>query len=259
MDFGIAKHVSIRGADGGRVDGPSMTSTGEIAGTPGGHRARAVERPAGRFPRRHLRAWRVPLRDDDRHTSVHEGLGVCNRRCHREPGRPPGSIAISRTPAAGARARLSPGARQGIPMNVTSRSRISGSNLGAVELPQTRTAIAPPVRGRARPKWQLAAVVALGIAAAGVLALWLWPVQLSISQRALAFNERDSILITDFENLTSDPGCSIGRSGGARRRDCAISVRQRLSPESGAGNAPAHEEGRRCAAERGARLRDRVA
>ena len=78
-------------------------------------------------------------------------------------------------------------------------------DLGAVELPQTRTAIAPPVRARARPKWRLAAVVALGIAAAGVLAWWLWPVQLSISQRALAFNQRDWILITDFENLTSDP------------------------------------------------------
>ena len=78
-------------------------------------------------------------------------------------------------------------------------------DLGAVELPQTRTAIAPPVRARPRPKWRFAAVVALGIAAAGVLAWWLWPMQLSISQRALAFNQRDWIVITDFENLTSDP------------------------------------------------------
>ena len=34
MDFGIAKYVSIPSADGSRSDGPSMTSTGEITGTP---------------------------------------------------------------------------------------------------------------------------------------------------------------------------------------------------------------------------------
>ena len=78
-------------------------------------------------------------------------------------------------------------------------------DLGAVELPQTRTAIAPPVRARAPEVAARRRVVTLGIAAAGVLAWWLWPIQLSISQRALAFNQRDWIVITDFENLTSDP------------------------------------------------------
>ena len=76
-----------------------------------------------------------------------------------------------------------------------------------MDLPQTRTSIAPPVRTRAhaRSRWLTAALIAL-VAAGGVGLAWrLWPVQLSISQRALAFNERDWILIADFENLTNDP------------------------------------------------------
>ncbi len=74
-----------------------------------------------------------------------------------------------------------------------------------MDLPQTRTAIAPPVRTRARPPWLVPALIALVAVGGGVLAWRLWPVQLSISQRALAFNERDWILITDFKNLTGEP------------------------------------------------------
>jgi serine/threonine protein kinase/tetratricopeptide (TPR) repeat protein len=49
------------------------------------------------------------------------------------------------------------------------------------------------------------ALIAL-VATVGVgLAWWLWPVRLSLSQRALAFNERDWILIADFDNETKDP------------------------------------------------------
>ena len=41
---------------------------------------------------------------------------------------------------------------------------------------------------------------------AGAAVAWrIWPVHLSLSQRALAFNQRDWILIADFENLTNDP------------------------------------------------------
>ena len=62
-------------------------------------------------------------------------------------------------------------------------------DLGAVDLPQTRTAIAPPVRTRVRPSWLVPAVIALAAVGGGALAWRLWPAQLSISQRALAFND----------------------------------------------------------------------
>jgi len=48
------------------------------------------------------------------------------------------------------------------------------------------------------------ALAALVLATAAVAAWRLWPIELDISQRALAFNERDWILIADFENLTND-------------------------------------------------------
>ena len=52
-------------------------------------------------------------------------------------------------------------------------------------------------------RWRPAPVVAVAVGG-GALAWRLWPVRLSISQRALAFNERDWILITDFKNLTGE-------------------------------------------------------
>ena len=89
-------------------------------------------------------------------------------------------------------------------MSATSRSRIFGSISGGGPAGE-RTAIAPPVRPRARPAWLVPSLITL-VAVGGVGLAWqMWPAQLSISQRALAFNERDWILITDFKNLTGDP------------------------------------------------------
>ena len=206
MDFGIAKQVSIRAADGGRVDGPSMTSTGEITGT-----------PAYMAPEQ-LKGLPVDSRADI------FALGVClyEMVTGMHPFMKDSAFAtadvILNQPAPPLDRYLKdppPGLehvfRRALAKDPDERYQSFKDlriDLGAVELPQTRTAIAPhvrDVRARTRPKWRFAAVVALGIAAAGVLAWRLWPVQLSISQRALAFNQRDWIVITDFENLTSDP------------------------------------------------------
>ena len=203
MDFGIAKLVSIRAADGQRVDGPSMTSTGEITGT-----------PAYMAPEQ-LKGLPVDSRADI------FALGVClyEMVTGTHPFMKDSAFAtadvILNQPAPPLDRYLKdppPGLehvfRRALAKEPDERYQSFKDlriDLGAVELPQTRTAIAPPVRARTRPRWRLAAAVTLGIAAAGVLAWWLWPMQLSISQRALAFNQRDWIVITDFENLTSDP------------------------------------------------------
>ena len=203
MDFGIAKHVSIRAADGGRVDGPSMTSTGEITGTPA---YMAPEQLKG-LPvdsRADIFALGVCLYEmvTGTHPFMKESAFATADVILNQPA-PPLDRYLKDPPPG-----LEHVFRRALAKEPDERYQSFKDlriDLGAVELPQTRTAIAPPVRARTRPKWRLAAVVALGIAAASVLAWWLWPVQLSISQRALAFNQRDWILITDFENLTSDP------------------------------------------------------
>ena len=77
--------------------------------------------------------------------------------------------------------------------------------LAALAEPSTsassRRWVAPPPR---RPRWILPAAVAL-VAAIGAIAVWRWPIAAPLSQQALAFKERDWIVITDFENLTGDP------------------------------------------------------
>ena len=116
-------------------------------------------------------------------------------------------------------------------------------DLGAVNVPQTRTAIAPPVRTRARRPWLVPALIALAAVAGAALAWQMWPVQLSISQRALAFNERDWILIADFENLTND---AVFDRSLRVALDVAIAQSQYVNvfpPSRLPGNAPPDEEG----------------
>jgi tetratricopeptide (TPR) repeat protein/predicted Ser/Thr protein kinase len=52
-------------------------------------------------------------------------------------------------------------------------------------------------------RWLVAAAVVAVAATAGAV-MWTWPERFALSRTALAFNERDWILISDFENLTGD-------------------------------------------------------
>ena len=75
--------------------------------------------------------------------------------------------------------------------------------LNALAGDSTASSRRPIVRPRRQPRWWAAAAIA-GAVAIGAVAVWRWPVWPPFSQRPLAFNERDWIVITDFENLTGD-------------------------------------------------------
>ena len=75
--------------------------------------------------------------------------------------------------------------------------------LNALAGDSTASARRPIVRPRRQPRWWAAAAIA-GAVAIGAVAVWRWPVWPPFSERTLAFNERDWIVITDFENLTGD-------------------------------------------------------
>jgi tetratricopeptide (TPR) repeat protein len=68
--------------------------------------------------------------------------------------------------------------------------------------PPSRPAVRPAPRVAA-PRWAVAAAV-VAVIALGALALWRWPDRFGVTQPALAFNERDWIVVTDFENLTGE-------------------------------------------------------
>ncbi len=202
MDFGIAKSVSIPSADGSNLDGPSMTSTGAIMGTPA---YMAPEQLKG-LPldsRSDIFALGVCLYEMV--TGTHPFMkdsGFATADAIMNQPAPPLDRYLKDPPEG-----LEHVFRRALAKEPDQRYQSFKDlqiDLGTVDLPQTRTSIAPPVRTHARPRWLMAALIAL-VAAGGVLAWRLWPVQFSISQRALAFNERDWILIADFENLTNDP------------------------------------------------------
>ena len=203
MDFGIAKYVSIPSADGGRPDGPSMTSTGEITGTPA---YMAPEQLKG-LPldsRADIFALGVCLYEMV--TGTHpfmKDTGFATADAILNQPAPPLDRYLKDPPEG-----LEHVFRRALAKDPDQRYHSFKDlriDLGAVDLPQTRTAIAPPVRARPRSRWLVPALIALAVLAGAAVAWRIWPVQLSISQRALAFNERDWILIADFENLTNDP------------------------------------------------------
>jgi tetratricopeptide (TPR) repeat protein len=203
MDFGIAKYVSIPSADGRRSDGPSMTSTGEITGTPA---YMAPEQLKGQPLDSRADIFALGVCLYEMVTGAHPFMkdsGFATADAILNQPAPPLDRYLKDPPAA-----LEHVFRRALAKEPDQRYQSFKDlriDLGAVDLPQTRTAIAPPVRARVRRPWLVPTLIALVAVGGGALAWSLWPVQLSISQRALAFNERDWILITDFKNLTGEP------------------------------------------------------
>jgi tetratricopeptide (TPR) repeat protein len=202
MDFGIAKLVTIPSADGRRAEGSSMTSTGEITGTPA---YMAPEQLKG-LPidsRADIFALGVCLYEmvTGTHPFMKDSAFQTADAILNQPA-PPLDRYLKDPPAG-----LEHVFRRALAKEPDQRYQSFKDlriDLGAVDLPQTRTAIAHPVSPRSRPAWLVPALVTL-VAVGGVALAWhLWPVRLSVSQRALAFNERDWILITDVKNLTGE-------------------------------------------------------
>ncbi len=78
-------------------------------------------------------------------------------------------------------------------------------DLDAMSQRRTGSTVAVPAKKGWRTRLPVAAAVA-GVLLIGTALVWyVRPFRISISQQALAFNERDWILITDFVNLTGDP------------------------------------------------------
>jgi tetratricopeptide (TPR) repeat protein/predicted Ser/Thr protein kinase len=201
MDFGIAKHASVPSADGTPA-GPSLTSTGEIVGTPA---YMAPEQLKG-LPldsRADIFALGVCFYEmvTGAHPFLKDSAFATGDAILNQPA-PPLDRYLTNPPA-----HLEHVFRRALAKEPDQRYQSFNDlriDLGQLELPQARTAIAPPAPPRSRRRWLAAAIVGL-VAAGGGLVWWLWPAQLSLSQRALAFNERDWILIADFDNQTQDP------------------------------------------------------
>ncbi len=154
MDFGIAKYVSIPSADGRRSDGPSMTSTGEITGTPA---YMAPEQLKG-LPldsRADIFALGVCLYEMV--TGTHPFMkdsGFATADAILNQPAPPLDRYLKDPPEG-----LEHVFRRALAKDPDQRYQSFKDlriDLGAVDLPQTRTAIAPPVRPRARPRWLVA-------------------------------------------------------------------------------------------------------
>ncbi len=241
MDFGIAKYVSIPSADGRRSDGPSMTSTGEITGTPA---YMAPEQLKG-----------LPL---DSRADIF-ALGVClyemvtgSHPFMKDSGFATADAILNQpAPPLDRYLKDPPAALEHVFRRALAKEpdqRYQSFKDLRIDLGRGGPAADAhgdcPAGSRARPAghgWCPRSSRSSRLVA-GALAWRLWPVQLSISQRALAFNERDWILIADFKNLTGDP--VFDRSLRVAL-DVAIAQSQYVNvfpPSRRAGNAPAHEE-----------------
>ena len=243
MDFGIAKYVSIPSADGGRSDGPSMTSTGEITGTPA---YMAPEQLKG-LPldsRADIFALGVCLYEMV--TGTHPFMkdsGFATADAILNQPAPPLDRYLKDPPEG-----LEHVFRRALAKEPDQRYQSFKDlriDLGVVDLPQTRTAIAPPVRTRARPR------VAGARAHHARRRRWRGPGLADVAGAAqhLAAGARvqRTRLDSDYRFRELDGRTRVRSivAGCARCGDCAIPVCQRLSAEPGAGNPPAHEEGAR--------------
>ena len=149
MDFGIAKSVSIPSADGSNLDGPSMTSTGAIMGTPA---YMAPEQLKG-LPldsRSDIFALGVCLYEMV--TGTHPFMkdsGFATADAIMNQPAPPLDRYLKDPPEG-----LEHVFRRALAKEPDQRYQSFKDlqiDLGTVDVPQTRTSIAPPVRTHARP------------------------------------------------------------------------------------------------------------
>jgi serine/threonine protein kinase/Tfp pilus assembly protein PilF len=199
MDFGIAKRLTSGDADLS-TSGGGMTATGEIVGT-----------PAYMSPEQ-LRGEAVDARSD----VFAFGLLLYEMLTGTHPYRRPSVIetasAILNEPQPVLTERLS--TAPPLLEHVVSRCLTKNPAKRYQSLADVQTELEALGRGattsglRKTPARERRWVAAAGLAivlAGTALVLWRWPDSLSFSQNALAFQERDWILLADFENLTQEP------------------------------------------------------
>jgi serine/threonine protein kinase/tetratricopeptide (TPR) repeat protein len=198
MDFGIAKRLTASGSDVSTVLG-GMTATGEIVGT-----------PAYMSPEQ-LRGEAVDARSD----IFAFGLVLYEMLTGTHPYRKPTTIETASAilnepqPALTERLAAAPPLLEHVVGRCLAKSPAKRyqslgdvrTELEAVGRPPTSAVRKAHVPGR---RWIVAAGLAIAVAISG-LVLWRWPDSLPFSQNALAFQERDWILLADFENLTQEP------------------------------------------------------
>ena len=199
MDFGVAKRLTSRDADLSTIAG-GMTAPGDIVGT-----------PAYMSPEQ-LRGEAVDGRSD----VFAFGLLFYEMLTGTHPyGRPTvieTASAILNEPQPVLRERLA--AAPALLEHVVGRCLAKNPTKRYQSLADVRTELESVARGAPTPpprkavarerRWMAAAALAIALAGSAFV-LWRWPDSLPFSQNALAFQERDWILLADFENLTQEP------------------------------------------------------
>jgi tetratricopeptide (TPR) repeat protein/predicted Ser/Thr protein kinase len=198
MDFGVAKRLTSDEAELTTVMG-GMTATGEIVGT-----------PAYMSPEQ-LRGEPVDARSD----VFAFGLLLYEMLTGKHPYRKPTVIetasAILNEPQPVLTDRLS--AAPALLEHIVARCLTKNPAKRYQSLADVRTELDAVARGaaeaprqRPRARRSAAAAAALVIALGGLaFAVWKWSDSLPFTQNALAFQERDWIVLADFENLTNEP------------------------------------------------------
>ena len=202
MDFGVAKRmVAPPGAEDVTAGAATATLPGEATGTlaymsPEQVRGEPIDARSDVF------AFGVLLHELlTRHASFQTLVPDRNRACDSEGG----ATAARARPARGSdapRTHRQPLSREGSGLGGISRSPMSGIEMEAAQKPPA----SGDARSPARPRRWMAAVAALALVLAAALAMvWLRPWSLLSGKPALAFQERDWIVVADFNNLTNDP------------------------------------------------------
>ncbi len=202
MDFGVAKRLTVESTDADATVLASMTAAGEVVGTPA---YMSPEQLKGK-----------PL--DARSDVFAFGLILFEMLTGAHPYLKSSALLTATAILNDPEPLLSQKLPEAPPLldHVISRclakepARRYGSladvhiELAAVAGGSTRSTVRDATLPRARRRWLAAAVTTVVLLAGGAFVTWQWPGLLPVSENALAFKERDWIVLTDFENLTND-------------------------------------------------------